>query len=113
MSNEPDVSQPCPSPLAAARAAPRCGACCKRTGLACKAAAMPNGRCRIHGGASTGPRTPEGLARSKAARRRHGNRDAAARAKAALRGQARAENAAFRHLVREVLAEVRERDAAA
>jgi hypothetical protein len=27
-----------------------------------RAAAMPNGRCKVHGGKSTGPRTPEGLA---------------------------------------------------
>jgi hypothetical protein len=26
---------------------------------------MPNGRCKVHGGKSTGPRTPEGLERSK------------------------------------------------
>ena len=29
---------------------------------------MPNGRCRMHGGASTGPRTAEGLERSRKAR---------------------------------------------
>jgi hypothetical protein len=34
--------------------------------------AMANGRCRMHGGASTGPRTAEGLARSKRARWKHG-----------------------------------------
>jgi hypothetical protein len=34
----------------------------KRRGEPCKAPAMPNGRCRMHGGASSGPRTPEGLA---------------------------------------------------
>jgi hypothetical protein len=34
--------------------------------------AMANGRCRMHGGASTGPRTPEGLARSRRARWKHG-----------------------------------------
>ncbi len=34
--------------------APRCGARCKRTGLPCKAPAMVNGRCRMHGGKSTG-----------------------------------------------------------
>jgi hypothetical protein len=33
---------------------------------------MRNGRCRMHGGASTGPRTAEGLARLRAARTRHG-----------------------------------------
>src|SRR5258708_21360795 len=48
--------------LVRANAAPRCGARSKRTGLPCRAAAMPNGRCKVHGGKSTGPRTPEGLA---------------------------------------------------
>ena len=33
---------------------------------------MANGRCRMHGGASTGPRTAEGLERLRAARTRHG-----------------------------------------
>jgi len=33
---------------------------------------MPNGRCYLHGGASTGPRTAEGLERIKAARTIHG-----------------------------------------
>ena len=33
---------------------------------------MTNGRCRMHGGASTGPRTPEGLARSRRSRWKHG-----------------------------------------
>jgi hypothetical protein len=36
-------------------------------GLFCKAWAMENGRCWVHGGASTGPRTPEGKARVVAA----------------------------------------------
>ena len=35
-------------------------------------APMPNGRCRMHGGASTGPRTPEGLQRIVKARTVHG-----------------------------------------
>jgi hypothetical protein len=43
-----------------------------RAGQQCKARAMPNGRCRMHGGPSTGPRTPEGLARLRAARTRTG-----------------------------------------
>ena len=33
----------------------------------CRAWAMPNGRCRVHGGASTGPKSPEGKARVVAA----------------------------------------------
>ena len=33
---------------------------------------MRNGRCRLHGGLSTGPRTPEGLARSRRVRWKHG-----------------------------------------
>jgi len=33
---------------------------------------MANGRCRMHGGASTGPRTEAGLARLRAARTTHG-----------------------------------------
>src|SRR5712692_2545668 len=51
--------------------APRCGAK-TRAGGHCKAPAMRNGRCRMHGGASTGPRTAEGLARSQRARWKHG-----------------------------------------
>ena len=39
---------------------------------------MANGRCRMHGGPSTGPRTPEGLERSRRARWKHGDRSAAA-----------------------------------
>jgi hypothetical protein len=33
---------------------------------------MGNGRCRMHGGKSTGPRTPEGLERSRRAKLKHG-----------------------------------------
>ena len=51
--------------------APRCGAR-TRAGTPCKGPAMPNGRCRMHGGPSTGPRTPEGLERSRKARWKHG-----------------------------------------
>jgi hypothetical protein len=55
--------------------APRCGAR-TRAGCPCRQPAMANGRCRMHGGLSTGPRTPEGLARSRAARLTHGYRTA-------------------------------------
>ena len=58
--------------LVRANAAPRCGARSKRTGKPCLAAAMPNGRCKVHGGKSTGPRTPEGLERSRRANWKHG-----------------------------------------
>jgi hypothetical protein len=37
------------------------------------APAMQNGRCRMHGGKSTGPRTVEGLERSRKANRKHGH----------------------------------------
>ena len=40
---------------------------------------MPNGRCRLHGGLSTGPRTAEGLARSRRARWKHGRYSAEAK----------------------------------
>jgi hypothetical protein len=49
------------------------GARSKRTGKPCRGAAMPNGRCKVHGGKSTGPRTPEGLERSRRANWKHGH----------------------------------------
>lgn len=39
---------------------------------------MRNGRCRFHGGLSTGPRTPEGLERMRRSKLRHGARTAEA-----------------------------------
>jgi hypothetical protein len=33
---------------------------------------MKNGRCRLHGGLSTGPRTKEGMDRMRAANTKHG-----------------------------------------
>lgn len=51
---------------------PRCGAKSKRTALPCRQPAMPNGKCRLHGGFSTGPKTPEGLSRSRKANWQHG-----------------------------------------
>lgn len=41
------------NPLHLARAAPRCGAK-TRQGGSCQSPAMPNGRCRMHGGKSPG-----------------------------------------------------------
>lgn len=40
----------------------RCNAYVRSTGDKCKAKALANGKCRMHGGLSTGPRTPEGKA---------------------------------------------------
>src|SRR4029453_9835097 len=73
MNNEPLEREPIDrmrarlEALLKANAAPRCGARSKRTGKPCQGAAMPNGRCKLHGGKSTGPRTPEGLERSRRA----------------------------------------------
>lgn len=53
--------------------APRCGAKARSTGEPCRAPAMKNGKCRLHGGKSTGPRTEEGLKRSQKARWKHGD----------------------------------------
>jgi hypothetical protein len=50
----------------------RCGAKSKQTGLPCKSPAMANGRCRMHGGKSTGPKTKEGLDHMRRSKTRHG-----------------------------------------
>ena len=58
---------------------PRCGAK-TRAGTACRAPAVWSSRaggytrCRMHGGASTGPKTPEGLAKCRRANWKHGRR---------------------------------------
>jgi len=49
----------------------RCGAKTRR-GSVCQAPAMANGRCRLHGGKSTGPRTADGLERGRRANWKHG-----------------------------------------
>src|SRR5215204_7542738 len=78
-----------------ALASPRCGAR-GRTGKPCQGPAMANGRCRMHGGTSTGPRTPEGLKRSRKARWKHGYYSAEAKA---ARSEARLIRWALRHLM--------------
>src|SRR5215467_9192626 len=85
----------CLEALVMANAAPRCGARSKRTGKPCRAAAMLNGRCKVHGGKSTGPRTPEGLERSKRARWKHGYYSREAKVE---RSRVRAAILAVRHL---------------
>jgi hypothetical protein len=59
--------------------APRCEARTRR-GTPCQCPAMRNGRCRLHGGLSTGPRTAEGIERIRRASMTHGRRSQAAKA---------------------------------
>ena len=71
--------------------ATRCGARTRQgTPCACPAVRGKK-RCRLHGGLSTGPRTAEGMARSKQARWKHGLYSA----------EARQEVAHFRELLQE------------
>lgn len=50
-----------------------CGAKARRrNGLPCRQPAMKNGRCRMHGGKCTGPKTKEGKHRSAQANLKHG-----------------------------------------
>ena len=46
-----------------------CGARRKYDGQPCQAKALRKGRCKLHGGMSTGPKTPEGRARIASAMR--------------------------------------------
>jgi hypothetical protein len=48
-----------------------CGAK-NRQGRPCGNRPLANGRCKYHGGLSAGPRTPEGLERSRKANSKHG-----------------------------------------
>jgi hypothetical protein len=56
----------------------RCGAK-TRAGPPCLSPAMKNGRCRMHGGKSTGPRTEAGLERCRQAHRKTGHHSQARR----------------------------------
>ena len=68
-----------------------------RSGGLCQRAGSPkNGRCHLHGGNSTGPRTEEGRARIAAAQFKHGRRS-----KAFVERQ-RARNARGRAIKREL-----------
>jgi hypothetical protein len=90
--------------LAAAEAVARCGARTRRGGP-CAAPAMPNGRCRMHGGASTGPRTEAGLERCRTAALKHGLRSTEAREAGRMRGEARRLAAGLRALLAELRSE--------
>jgi len=56
---------------------PVCGAK-NRKGGTCTAFSMKNGRCRFHGGLSTGPKTETGKLRSRRGNWKHGLRSAEA-----------------------------------
>src|SRR5215203_1815556 len=62
----------------------------------CCQPAMPNGRCRVHGGLSTGPRTPEGLERSRRSNWKHGHYSAKAKR---VRREARQQFRVLRQLI--------------
>jgi len=59
--------------------AARCGARTRR-GTSCQCPAMRNGRCRLHGGLSTGAKTLEGIERIRRAVTKHGRYSQEARA---------------------------------
>lgn len=69
--------------------AERCGAR-NRRGTPCQCPAMPNGRCRLHGGLSTGARTAAGIERIRQAVTKHGR----------YSKQAKAQRVEYRKLVR-------------
>ena len=59
-----------------------------RKGTACqRPARLPVGRCRLHGGSSTGPTTEEGLARLIASKIKHGRFTKEKRAEAKRRAE--------------------------
>ena len=55
-----ELRQPFFWPQPNMKAKRQCGAHARSTGLPCRAKALPNGRCKLHGGLSTGPRSAEG-----------------------------------------------------
>ena len=82
--------------------AARCGAK-NRRGLPCQCPAMSNGRCRLHGGKSTGPKTAAGIERIRRAVTKDGR----------YTKTAKAEHEQYRKLVqdcREVLQEISGQD---
>ncbi len=57
----------------------RCGARLRKKDRLCQAPAMKNGRCRLHGGLSTGAKTEAGKARSRRGNWKHGDYSAEAK----------------------------------
>ena len=65
----------------------RCIAKTKKGTPCQRSAKLPVGRCRLHGGASTGPRTKEGLKRLADSKTKHGRFTKIERAKARARAE--------------------------
>ena len=65
----------------------RCKARTRRGTLCQRPGNKINGRCKLHGGRSTGPRTEDGVARLVASKTTHGRTTKAERAKAKRRGE--------------------------
>ncbi len=89
------------NPPADVTKAPRCGAKTRRRGTPCQGPAMRNGRCRLHGGLSTGAKTAEGIERIRRAQLKHGR----------YSKQAKAERAEARRLTRDLRAAIEVLDA--
>jgi hypothetical protein len=85
--------------------APRCGAR-TRAGVPCRGPAIKGkARCRMHGGRSTGPRTPEGRERSRRARWKHGRYSIESRRQwMAVKAETTAMNAKLQAYRRQLLA---------
>jgi len=65
----------------------RCEAVTRKGTLCQRPGTKQNGRCKLHGGRSTGPRTEDGLARLTASKTTHGRTTKAERAKAKHRAE--------------------------
>lgn len=77
-----------------------------RSGQPCKCPAVRGkARCRLHGGRSTGAKTPEGLAKLRALHLKHGRSTTEAKAEARRRAQVGREiRAELRNIERELIA---------
>lgn len=65
----------------------RCEAQTRRGTLCQRPARLPVGRCKLHGGRSSGPRTKDGIARLTASKITHGKYKAAKRTEAKRKAQ--------------------------
>ncbi len=84
----------------------RCAAKTRKGSPCQRPAKLPAGRCRVHGGASCGPRTEEGRARIAAAQITHGRLTRAAKEAAKRRAEiGRAIRKELRTIERELIAE--------